>query len=160
MKSSEKKWISILIIITVILIIIKIISVKGANSKIGVSPERLAEFGIDINDEAYKDKKIYEENGDIIIENKNGAKTIQTTKTDGKTDLKELSAEDKSKYEIKDVNVDIQGSRTTVTGKITNNTGKNHKVSVNAKFYSSDNLIKASSNIEIEDLKAGETRKL
>lgn len=160
MKSNEKKMILILIVITLIVGVIYIVNNKKDNSKIGsgeISEELLQKEGIDINDEAYADKKIYQQDGDIIIEGEEGGKTIISNKKE-ETDLKEASSETKASYEISNTNVNIFGSRTSITGKIKNNTKEQHKVSINAKFYSNENRAKGSGNVIIENLKAGETQ--
>lgn len=159
MKRNEKRGIIILIIISIIIIgILALISKskKQENSKMTKSDQEIIEsLGIDIDDTAYADKKIYVKNGDIIIENENGSKTIETTKQE-ETELKEITQEGKLQYEITNINVKITGNKTTVIGEIKNKTKKAHKVSIGAKFYSSDNKRKGSGNIEIENLKADE----
>lgn len=160
MKSNEKKWIMILIAITIVVILIYIFTRK-TNNKSHVEAESediIKSVGIDVNDEAYAGKKIYVENGDVIIENEDGSKTIESTKKE-ETDLVEASQEVKTKYELTNVNVNVTGNRTSITGSIKNNTGKKHKVIVGAKFYAEDNKRKGSGNTQIEELKAGKTQK-
>ena len=69
MSSKEKKMIAILLIVVVIAIGI-LFKVKNKNKGSIEKPDSdiWKTSGIDVNDEAYKDKKIYEKDGDIIIE--------------------------------------------------------------------------------------------
>ena len=162
---SEKVKKAILLITAIVLVIIVIVTIvtnktkngsKDTGAKVSVSQELLDKYEIDPNDEAYKGKKIYLENGDIVIEGENGSKTIISEKKED-SGLKETTESEKAKYSITDVKVNIEGTRTSVTGKVKNNTGKAHKVSVNAKF-TSEGRTKGSSNALIESLKAGETK--
>ena len=159
MKDNEKKLIKILLIITVIMFIIFLISRTGkSKTKVEVNEDVVKEIGIDVNDEAYKGKTIYEQDGDIIIENEDGSKTIETRKKENDTDLKEITEDEKSKYEITNVNVTVNGSRTSISGKVKNTTKEKHKVVVSAKFYSNENKAKGSGNAVMEELKVGETQ--
>jgi len=158
MKKKEKKIILILLVITAIILSIFLITRMGKDDTSENKPNKLdLESGIDVNDEAYEGKKVYEKDGDIIIENPDGSKTIESLKG-AETDMKEASEETKEDYEITDVKVNIDGNRTSITGKIKNNTRSAHKVSVGAKFYSNENRVKGSTNAMIENLKAGETQ--
>lgn len=163
MSEQIKKMILVIVAVALLITVIVVgINVVGKDkettdgTKVSVSQELLDKYEIDPNDEAYKGKKIYLENGDIVIEGENGSKTIISEKKED-SGLKETSESEKAKYSITDVKVNIEGTRTSVTGKVKNNTGKAHKVSVNAKF-TSEGRTKGSSNAMIESLKAGETK--
>ena len=159
MSSKEKKMIIILLIIVVIALGI-LFMVKNKNKGKGSvnigDGDIWKTSGIDVNDEAYKDKKIYEENGDIIIEGPDGSKTIESKKGE-QTDLKEVSSTEKEQYQITDVKVNVEGNRTSITGKVKNNTKAAHKVCVQVKFYS-DNRAKGSASTVLENVGAGETK--
>ena len=105
-----------LIILVIILIGVIVLAVKVFNkeetSEKGTSGEKTGTSAIDINDPAYEGKKVYEKDGDIIIEDKDGSKTIETTKTKEDTGLKETTEETKEKYQITDVNVSTRGTNT------------------------------------------------
>ncbi len=159
MSGKEKKMILILLIIVVIALGI-LFMVKNKNKNKGSvnigDGDIWKTSGIDVNDEAYKDKKIYEKDGDIIIEGKDGSQTIESKKGEP-TDLKETSAQEKEQYQITDVKVDVQGNRTGITGKVKNNTKDTRKICVQVKFYS-DNRAKGSASVVLEGVKAGETK--
>lgn len=150
-----------LIILVIILIGVIVLAVKVFNkedsSKKEIRGEKTGTSAIDINDPAYEGKKIYEKDGDIIIEDKDGSKTIETTKTKEETGLKETTEETKEKYQITDVNVSLRGSNTIITGKVKNNDNKNHEIIVNIKFYSEDNKIKGATSTKVSVGK-GETK--
>ena len=154
MKKNEIKFIMVLVAITVIVAVMWAIRHNGNKNKVSANVQTDL---IDVNDEAYAGKKIYEQDGDIIIENEDGGKTIETTKGEP-TDLKQLNTEEKGQYVISDVKVDVQGSRTKVTGNVKNNTKVNHKVNVQIKFYDSSNRVKGVASTIIESVKAGETK--
>lgn len=161
MKSNEKKGIFILITTSIIIIgTLFLISKnkKQENHTVTKSDQEIiGSAGIDVNDETYAGKKIYVQDGDVIIENQDGSKTIETTKKEG-ADLRETSQEEKTQYEITNVKVNISGNKTSVTGSITNKTKQPHKVSIGVKFYSSDGKRKGTGNIEIANLKVNETQ--
>ena len=153
MKKEEKIFIGILLLILVIVVGVFIMSGRKDDSK--KSEEKLSEeeekniienYGIDV------------ENGDVVIENGNGGKTIETKKQENSTDLVAASGEVKNKYEIKNVKVDVNGNRTSVKGSVKNNTNKEHKIVVQSKFYGNDNKVKGSGNVQIDNIKAGEER--
>ena len=122
MSGKEKKMIMILLVIVVIALgILFMVKNKNKGSVEKGDGDIWKTSGIDVNDEAYKDKKIYEKDGDIIIEGKDGSKTIESKKGEP-TDLKETSSQEKEQYQITDVKVDVQGNRTGITGKVKNNT--------------------------------------
>lgn len=157
MPKKEKRMVLILILIAIVAIVLFINFRKGdTDQKVGEQTKQNI-LGIDVNDEAYAGKKIYEQNGDIIIENPNGSKTIEKLK-EAETDLKELSSEEKAKYEITEVKVNITGNRTEIKGKVKNNTKGTKKISVGVTFYTNDNRVKGSANAIIEKIKARETK--
>ncbi len=133
---------------------------KKSEEKLSEEEEKniIENYGIDVGDEAYTGKNIYVENGDVVIENGNGGKTIETKKQENSTDLVAASGEVKNKYEIKNVKVDVNGNRTSVKGSVKNNTNKEHKIVVQSKFYGNDNKVKGSGNVQIDNIKAGEER--
>lgn len=146
----KNKMAIILVTILVILIVIGIIIFNGnEKSKKEVTNQKNTS-AIDVNDSAYEGMKIYEEDGDIIIEGEDGAKTIETTKTKKDSGLKETNEEEKQKYEISNVDVKPTGIGTSITGKIKNKDNKNHTVIINIKFYSKENKIKGANSIKLE----------
>ncbi len=157
MSSKEKKMIVILLIVVAIAIgILFKVKNKNKGSIEKGDSDIWKTSGIDVNDEAYKDKKIYEKDGDIIIEGADGSKTIESKKGEP-TDLKEVSTQEKEQYEITDVKIDVQGNRTSITGKVKNNGKDTRKVCVQVKFYS-ENRAKGSASTVIEGVKAGEAK--
>jgi len=143
MSSKEKKMIVILLIVVAIAIgILFKVKNKNKGSIEKGDSDIWKTSGIDVNDEAYKDKKIYEKDGDIIIEGADG---------------KEVSTQEKEQYEITDVKIDVQGNRTSITGKVKNNGKDTRKVCVQVKFYS-ENRAKGSASTVIEGVKAGEAK--
>lgn len=160
MKKSEKKMILLLIAITIIVIAILGFTKKSdKNSRKSENIEQIAkDVGIDINEETYAGKKIYEQDKNLVIENTDGSKTIETI-TQEKPELEKTSEEEKKQYEITDVNVDIRGNRTSITGMVKNNSKKDHKISIGAKFYSNENRVKGTGNMVINKIKAGERQR-
>lgn len=155
-KNKIQLIILLVILIGVIVLAVKVFNKKDTSEK-GISGEKTGTSAIDINDPAYEGKKVYEKDGDIIIEDKDGSKTIETTKTKENTGLKETTEERKEKYQITDVKVSTRGSNTIITGKIKNNDNKEHKVIVDIKFYSEDNKIKGATSTKV-NVGKGETK--
>lgn len=144
----------IIIAIVVLIIVGGIIIIVNNNKKNDLKIEDT----IDVNDEYYANKTIYKQDGDIIIEGENDSKTIISNKNESKTDLKEADDATKSKYTLSDVKVEPFGAMTKVSGKITNNTGSTHKVSIQTKFYKEDGKVAGTISSKIESLKANETQ--
>lgn len=153
MKKNKHNKIILPIIIIVSIIIFSVISliIKLTNNKI--TPRPIS--AIDINDSIYEGKKIYEKNGDIIIENEDGTKTIETTKTKEKTGLVKTTDKEKQKYEISDVEISKKSGNTQIEGKVKNNDLKDHTIIINIKFYTEENIIKGESSTKIEIPKKG-----
>ena len=149
-KKDEKKRINPVAIVILILIITVIavvaVLILNKNKKRPPSQELLDKYGVDPNNEAYKDMEIYEQDGDIIIESKDGGKTINTTKTKEDTNLKETTEEQRNTYKITDVKVENLGSSTVVSGKVQNTNNKSHEIVVNVKFYSAEQKVVGSAS--------------
>lgn len=152
--SKEKKNIIHLLILVVILILVIILAIKVFNKKedikVDESEEKLKSVGINTDDEEYKDMKVYEENGDLIVESNDGSKTVVTTKTKEDTGMKETTEDIREKYELTDVQVNTTASNTIVIGKIKNNTNEKHKTIINIKFYSNDKKIVGATSTKVE----------
>ena len=161
--STEKKIILTITSFAVgVIFVASIINAKKENKEKDNMPQETltkqeGTSGVNPNDPSYEGKKVYKENGDTIIEEKDGGKTIETTKTKENTGLEEASAEQKQKYEITNVTVQLRGGTTLITGKIKSNDSKNHTLTVKAKFYSNDNKTKGSVSTKLE-LSKGETK--
>lgn len=168
MRKNEAIVVGILVLILVIFISVMMMSRKNKN----VNPNEekpntqisedangaLGEYDIDPTDEAYAGKKIYTEGEDLVIENENGGKTIETKKQEQPTDLVATNEETKAKYVISNEKVEINGNRTSIKGTVKNNTSNGHKIVVQSKFYGSDNRVKGSGNIQIDNINAGEEK--
>ena len=76
----KKSWIIILAIAVIIIGIISGIAISQKNKNEIEEKNIIENYGIDVGDEAYTGKNIYVENGDVVIENGNGGKTIETKK--------------------------------------------------------------------------------
>lgn len=161
--STEKKIILTITSVAVgIIFVANVINTKKENKGKDNIPEETitrqeGTSGVNPSDPSYEGKKVYKENGDTIIEEKDGGKTIETTKTKENTGLTQATAEQKQKYEITNVEVQLRGETTLITGKIKNNDIKNRTLTVKAKFYSNDNKTKGSVSTKLE-LSKGETK--
>ena len=142
--------------IVVILVLIGIIVFVPINRK--SDEEILSESSIDVNDPVYANSNIYVKNGDVIIENADGGKVVATTKTLKKTNMEKVDEITKNNYKISNVNVDNSADITKVTGKITNNDSKKHKIQISAKFYKEDGKIAESNYTVVEKVKSLETK--
>lgn len=156
MKINNKIVIGIVIIIGIALILV--IGGKMGKKSQPVEKEKITNSTIDVNDEAYKDKKIYEKDGDVIIENQDGSKTIETKTTLENPDLRETSKETKEKYELSNIEVKKEGSSTKVTGKVKNKDSNSNKIVIQSKFYSQEDRIKGTASTTIEQINKGETK--
>lgn len=148
--SKKQKFILVAIILIIVIIFaVKIIN-KNKENKQNNEKVQTTSSGINPNNASYSDAKIYEENGDIIIEQADGSKTIETTKTKENTGLVATTEETREKYEITNVKVELIGTNTVITGDIKNNDSRNHNVVINIKFYSDDNKIKGAASTKIQ----------
>lgn len=150
MKKSKKICLIVFTIILIGLIIFIISEVVQKNSDKKLNGKlTIGNSVIDPNSEYYAGKKVYEKDGDIIVEDENGTKTVETTKTKEETGLKEITNMDKQKYVISNVKVSGEENTTKVTGKVKNNDTSAHNLVIKAKFYSTDNKIKGSTNTKV-----------
>ena len=157
----KKKQMNLLLLVVIVLVIIGIVVGiillrKNTKPKNPVTNEMLEGTPIDPNDPAYEGMEIYEQDGDIIIESKDGAKTIQSTKKQSDSEFKELDGEEQKKYELSNVNVENEGTMTVVTGTITNKDNVNHTAVVNVKFRSAEGKIIGAASEQVS-LSAGQT---
>lgn len=147
-----------LIVLLIILVLVIIFAVKffKGNSNENVDVNKTGKTAVDKTDAAYEGMDIYVKDGDTIIEDKNGSKTIETTKTKENTSMTETTEKEQKKYDITDVNVQSFGGRTVISGKVKNNDSKKHNIIIKVKFYSSDNKIKGatSANLEVDSKQA------
>lgn len=152
MNNDKKNKIQVIVLV-IILILVIIFAVNILNkNKSNKQDDKQAQTGssaINPDDPAYANMKIYQKDGDTIIEGEDGSKTIETTKTKENTGLTETTKEEKEKYQITDVKVRTRGSGTSITGKVKNNDTKNHTVVINIKFYSEDNKIKGAATTKL-----------
>ena len=89
MKKSKKICLIVFTIILIGLIIFIISEVVQKNSDKKLNGKlTIGNSVIDPNSEYYAGKKEYEKDGDIIVEDENGTKTVETTKTKEETGLK------------------------------------------------------------------------
>lgn len=144
----------IIIGILVIAIVIGVI-VLNNNSK---KSDLKVEDHVDLEDEYYKDKEVYEKDGDIIIEGENGTQTIISEKTEGETDLKEADKETQAKYELTNVKVELVGNMTKVSGTVKSNASGTHDLSILTKFTKDDGKLAGSVNAKVESIKKGESK--
>lgn len=159
MKKSKKICIILLTIILIVLtifIISKVVQKMNGNKKLK-EELTIEKSVIDPNSEYYAGKKVYEKDGDIIVEDTNGLKTVETTKTKEDTGLRETTSDDKQKYILSNVNVLGEGNSTRITGNVKNNDTSAHNLIIKAKFYSTDNKIKGSTNTKVQ-VEKGETK--
>lgn len=145
--------ISIIIIGIGILLGINIIFPKVSNNK----KISLSNSAIGSNMEMYEGMKVYEKNGDVIVESDEGGKTIETLKTKEETGRYKLESDEKEQFYFSNIKVLEDGGRTKIVGKVKNNSNRNKEVIIITKFYSEDNKIKGSANATLT-LNTNETK--
>lgn len=143
----NKRLVLWIVVLSVVLVSI-LVGITIKNGKYPVPPEKLEKLGIDPNHEAYRDKKIYQQKGTVVIESKNGEKSTITESKNSK--YKELSEEESKKYKISNVTIQIEKNTTIVTGSVTNTTKKDHEIIVSVKFYDEKNRIKGSNSKKLK----------
>ena len=147
-KETKNKIELLVLLIILVLVIIFAVNFFNKDKNKETIEESNGTSAVDMEDSAYEGMNVYKKNGETIIEDSNGAKTIETTKTKEKTSLVATTQSDKENYQIKDVKVRESNGSTIISG--TNNDSKKHNLVINVKFYSSDNKIKGATSKKIE----------
>lgn len=140
----KKKKIIIGSVILAIIIIIILICLFCCNDK-------KKDSAIDKSLSTYQGKKIYEKDGNTIIEEENGSLTIETKKEE--TDYIEATKKIQKQYKISGVKVKKSGSSTIVTGTVKNVESKYTNAYVNVKFYNDQDEVIGSASTLVKDLK-------
>lgn len=149
-KETKNKIELLILLIILVIVIIFAVNFFNKDKNHGAKEENNATSGVDMEDSAYEGMNVYKKNGETIIEDSNGTKTVETTKTKEKTSLVATTENDREKYQIKDVKVREANGNTIISGNVTNNDSKKHNLIINVKFYSSDNKIKGATSKKIE----------
>ncbi len=150
MKKKHKALKIILLLIVVVAIAVFVVWKinKTPKSDDGVPLEKADEAAleaaeIDVNDEAYAGMEFYQDGDNVVIEGKDGNRTIITNnKSDGSNETT-ISEEEKANYPISDIQVTEASGQTVITGKISNKTAEIKNITLNVKFYSEDEKVKS-----------------
>lgn len=85
-----------------------------------------------------------------------GNETKQTN--DNVPNMDEATKEDKEKFTISDVVIEYENGYTITTGKVKNNDNQARKISIQVKFYHTNNRVASTANVIIESINKGEEK--